>query len=114
MEQKDIDIYEILKGMPDGTPLYTPMCGNTTRKKYNKHNYDKNKSYWKQYYQEHKEKIQAYQKEYQKGYRERMRARARKRERPESLCMIFRKKSDRELYKVLARCAEERRKRGEG
>ena len=28
MEQKDIDIYEILKGMPDGTPLYTPMCGN--------------------------------------------------------------------------------------
>lgn len=66
------------------------------KKKYNKHSYDKNKSYWKQYYQEHKEKIQAYQKEYQKGYRERMRARARKRERPESLCMIFRKKSDRE------------------
>ena len=28
MEQKDIDIYEILKGMPDGTPLYTPMLGN--------------------------------------------------------------------------------------
>lgn len=84
------------------------------KKKYNKHSYDKNKSYWKQYYQEHKEKIQAYQKEYQKGYRERMRARARKRERPESLCMIFRKKSDRELYKVLARCAEKRRKRGEG
>lgn len=28
MEQKDIDIYEILKDMPDGTPLYTPMCGN--------------------------------------------------------------------------------------
>ena len=28
MEQKDIDIYEILKGMPDGTPLYTPICGN--------------------------------------------------------------------------------------
>lgn len=28
MEQKDIDIYETLKGMPDGTPLYTPMCGN--------------------------------------------------------------------------------------
>lgn len=28
MEQKEIDIYEILKGMPDGTPLYTPMCGN--------------------------------------------------------------------------------------
>lgn len=25
--EKDIDIYEILKGMPDGTPLYTPMCG---------------------------------------------------------------------------------------
>lgn len=28
MEQKDIDIYEILKGMPGGTPLYTPLCGN--------------------------------------------------------------------------------------
>lgn len=28
MEQKDIDIYEILKGMPDGTPLYTPICGD--------------------------------------------------------------------------------------
>lgn len=28
MEQKDIDIYEILKGAPVGTPLYTPMCGN--------------------------------------------------------------------------------------
>jgi hypothetical protein len=28
MEQKDIDIYEILKGMPDGTQLYTPICGN--------------------------------------------------------------------------------------
>lgn len=28
MGQKDIDIYEILKDMPDGTPLYTPMCGN--------------------------------------------------------------------------------------
>lgn len=28
MEQKDIDIYEILKGMPDGTPLYTTFCGN--------------------------------------------------------------------------------------
>lgn len=28
MEQKDIDIYEILKGMPDGTQLYTPLCGN--------------------------------------------------------------------------------------
>lgn len=27
MEQKDFDIYEILKGMPDGTKLYTPMCG---------------------------------------------------------------------------------------
>lgn len=27
MEQKDFDIYEILKGIPDGTPLYTPMCG---------------------------------------------------------------------------------------
>lgn len=28
MEQKDIDIYEILKGAPVGTPLYTPLCGN--------------------------------------------------------------------------------------
>lgn len=28
MEQKDFDIYEFLKGMPDGTPLYTPLCGN--------------------------------------------------------------------------------------
>lgn len=28
MEQKDFDIYDILKGMPDGTPLYTPLCGN--------------------------------------------------------------------------------------
>ena len=28
MEQKDFDIYEILKGMPEGTPLYTPLCGN--------------------------------------------------------------------------------------
>lgn len=28
MEQKDFDIYEILKCMPDGTPLYTPLCGN--------------------------------------------------------------------------------------
>lgn len=28
MKQKDIDIYEILKGMTDGTPLYTPLCGN--------------------------------------------------------------------------------------
>lgn len=28
MEQKDIDIYEILKDMPDGTSLYTPLCGN--------------------------------------------------------------------------------------
>ena len=27
MEQKDIDIYEILKGMPNGIGLYTPMCG---------------------------------------------------------------------------------------
>ena len=27
MEQKDIDIYEILKGVPYGTELYTPMCG---------------------------------------------------------------------------------------
>lgn len=28
MKQKDIDIYEILKGVPDGTPLYTTLCGN--------------------------------------------------------------------------------------
>ncbi len=28
MEQKVFDIYEILKGAPVGTPLYTPMCGN--------------------------------------------------------------------------------------
>lgn len=28
MEQKDFDIYEILKGMPEGTQLYTPLCGN--------------------------------------------------------------------------------------
>lgn len=28
MEQKDIDIYDILKGMPYGTPLYTTICGN--------------------------------------------------------------------------------------
>lgn len=28
MEQKDINIYEILKEMPIGTELYTPMCGN--------------------------------------------------------------------------------------
>lgn len=28
MEQKDFDIYEILKGMQEGTPLYTPLCGN--------------------------------------------------------------------------------------
>lgn len=28
MEQKDFDIYEILNGMPGGTPLYTPLCGN--------------------------------------------------------------------------------------
>lgn len=27
MEQKDFDIYEILKDMPDGTSLYTPMVG---------------------------------------------------------------------------------------
>ena len=26
MEQKDFDIYEILKGMPDGTTLYSPLC----------------------------------------------------------------------------------------
>lgn len=28
MEQKDFDIYEILKGVPDGTSLYTRLCGN--------------------------------------------------------------------------------------
>lgn len=28
MKQKDFDIYEILKGAPVGTPLYTPLCGN--------------------------------------------------------------------------------------
>lgn len=27
MKQKDIDIYEILKDMPKGIELYTPMCG---------------------------------------------------------------------------------------
>lgn len=27
MEQKDIDVYEILKDVPKGTELYTPMCG---------------------------------------------------------------------------------------
>ena len=27
MEQKDFDIYEILKGVPVDTKLYTPMCG---------------------------------------------------------------------------------------
>lgn len=27
MEQKDFDVYEILKGVPVGTKLYTPMCG---------------------------------------------------------------------------------------
>lgn len=27
MEQEDFDIYEILKGVPVGTKLYTPMCG---------------------------------------------------------------------------------------
>lgn len=27
MEQKDMDIYAILKGVPVGTKLYTPMCG---------------------------------------------------------------------------------------
>ena len=27
MGQKDMDIYEILKGVPVGTKLYTPMCG---------------------------------------------------------------------------------------
>lgn len=28
MEQKDIDIYEILKDMPKGTEFYTSLCGN--------------------------------------------------------------------------------------
>ena len=28
MEQKDIDIYEILKDMPADTELYTPLSGN--------------------------------------------------------------------------------------
>lgn len=28
MEQKDIDIYEILKDIPGGTPFYTSICGN--------------------------------------------------------------------------------------
>ena len=28
MEQKDFDIYEILKDVPDDTPLYSPLCGN--------------------------------------------------------------------------------------
>lgn len=27
MEQKDFDVYEILKGVPAGTKLYSPMCG---------------------------------------------------------------------------------------
>lgn len=27
MEQKDFDIYEILKGKTEGNSLYTPMCG---------------------------------------------------------------------------------------
>ena len=27
MEQKDFDVYEILKDMPIGTKLYTPLCG---------------------------------------------------------------------------------------
>ena len=28
MEQKDIDIYEILKDVPKGTEFYTSLCGN--------------------------------------------------------------------------------------
>ena len=28
MKRKDINIYEILKGVEYGTELYTPMCGN--------------------------------------------------------------------------------------
>lgn len=55
MEQKDIDIYEILKGVPAGTELYTPMCGKVaftylassketigTKDKYGPHYFDKN------------------------------------------------------------------------
>lgn len=55
MEQKDIDIYEILKGVPAGTELYTPMCGKVaftylassketigTKDKYGPRYFDKN------------------------------------------------------------------------
>ena len=28
MEQKDLDIYEILNGVPAGIQLYSPLCGN--------------------------------------------------------------------------------------
>jgi hypothetical protein len=55
MEQKDFDIYEILKGVPAGTELYTPMCGKVaftylassketigTKDKYGPHYFDKN------------------------------------------------------------------------
>ena len=94
--------------------IRTGTIAMTTRKKYNKHNYDKNKDYWKQYYLEHKEKIRAYQKKYQKTYRAEHKNKPRKREKPESLCMIFRKKSDRELYKTLARCVEDKRKEKRG
>lgn len=55
MEQKDFDIYEILKGVPAGTELYTPMCGKVaftylassketigTKDKYGPRYFDKN------------------------------------------------------------------------
>lgn len=63
MEQKDIDIYEILKGMPKGTLLYTPICGKVklthletnkevgyticTEEKYGEHTFDKNGKWMK-------------------------------------------------------------------
>ena len=55
MGQKDMDIYEILKGVPVGTKLYTPMCGKVaftylassketigTKDKYGPRYFDKN------------------------------------------------------------------------
>ena len=55
MGQKDMDIYEILKGVPAGTELYTPMCGKVaftylassketigTKDKYGPRYFDKN------------------------------------------------------------------------
>lgn len=55
MGQKEIDIYEILKGVPAGTELYTPMCGKVaftylassketigTKDKYGPRYFDKN------------------------------------------------------------------------